>query len=377
MACGCDAINTIVTQTCAAGDKEEFDVILNRLDYEINYAISGNLLNFYNIQSMELTNRWWDKQIVDAFTMYGDKLYTLSGDINYYDDYAVEIMLFNKQICTDLNYGYPYDKVKDGTWTVDYMFEMAQAASFDFNADGVFTPGSDLLGIGENPDCILHFIYNYGLRMSDVNDEGTPEINFPDDYSTDVVEQLCNYFSNSDVASAGYGNDVSFRNNLLLFYGEMLGSISSFKTMEQDFGILPMPKGNAEIEGYKAYVSNGWTTSYAIPSVFNDAETYDKGIILECLSAASKDFVTPALYDQLLESRYIRDPESAEMLTYILDSKVYDLAGDLAWATSVRGVYQGVLTNGGASFATAFDAIKKASQKQLEKFCTKIADLTY
>ena len=54
--------------------------------------------------------------------MYGNKLYTLSGDINYYDDYAVEIVIFNHNICKDAGFDFPYKDVKEGTWTVDKMF---------------------------------------------------------------------------------------------------------------------------------------------------------------------------------------------------------------------------------------------------------------
>ena len=82
------------------------------------------------------------------------------------------------------------------------------------------------------------------------------------------------------------------------------------------------------------------------------------------------DEVTPALYDQLLESRYIRDPESKEMLTYILDSKLYDLAGDLSWATALRSAYQNALTNGPSSLNTALSAGKRALQNRSSRSVT-------
>ena len=34
---------------------------------------------------------------------------------------------------------------------------------------------------------------------------------------------------------------------------------------EADFGILPQPKNDENMSRYKAYVSNGWSTSYTIP----------------------------------------------------------------------------------------------------------------
>lgn len=360
-----DNISSIVKTNDAAGDKEYYDVILTRLDYEITYATNGMLLNYYDITSMNLKNSWWDKHIVDTFTIDNSILYTLSGDLNYYDDYAVQIMFFNKRLCTDLGYDLPYQAVRDGKWTIDLMTEMAAEATYDENGNGMYEPGTDIIGLGDNYDAVPHYVFCYDLKMSDNDENGVPTVVWPNDTNTAVLDELYNILT-ADYTSTSM-NASQFMNGKFLFYGEMLGMIPSFRDMEEDFGILPMPKGDESIDGYRAYVSNGWTTAYAIPQYFTVEEAYDIGIILECMSAASKDEVTPALYDQLLESKYIRDEESKEMLTYILDSKVYDWAGDLAWASSLRTAYQGVLTNGSSSFTTSVKATEKALKKQLEK----------
>lgn len=367
-----DNISNIVKLNDAAGDKEYYDVILNRLDYEITYATSGMLLNFYDITSMNLENAWWDEHIVDTFTIDNSILYTLSGDLNYYDDYAVQIMFFNKELCTAVGYDYPYQLVRDGTWTVDKMTEMALEALYDENGDGAYDPGVDILGVGDNYDVVPHYVFCYDLKMSENDENGVPSIVWPNDINTAVIDEIYNIFV-SDYASTNMSAS-QFMNGKFLFYGEMLGMIPSFRDMQQDFGILPMPKGDESIEGYRAYVSNGWTTAYAIPKLFGVDEAYDIGIILECLSAASADEVTPALYDQLLESKYIRDEESKEMLSYILDSKVYDWAGDLAWATTLRSSYQNVLSQGPSSFTTSVSAIEKAVTKQLERLYSSLTD---
>ncbi len=368
-------IDTTVNTNNAAGDTDAFDVVLNRLDSEMSYAANGYLLNFYDIDSMDMAHRWWDRQIVDTFTFYGNKLYVLSGDINYYDDYGVQIMFFNQKMCRDIGYDFPYDAVRNGTWTMDMMLTMAAAAYSDENASSKSEPGVDILGLGDNYDCIAHYLYPYGLKMSDQNSDGEPEVVWANDINTTVVEKLCDVFTSDYASAATYDNMRYFTEDKLLFYSEMLGMIPNFKDMETDFGILPMPKGSEDMDRYNAYVSNGWSTSYAIPSTFTTDSAYDTGVILEFLSAASMDTVTPALYDQLLQARYIRDPESKEMLSYILDSKVYDLAGDLEWATALRSVYQNIFTNRSQSFVTMMKSVERPVEKSLVKFCTSIQEL--
>lgn len=369
-----DNINTIVSLSDASGD-DDFNVILNRLDYEVSYAQNGYLYNFYEIDSMNMKNRWWDEQIVDTFTIYGNKLYVLSGDINYYDDYAVQIVLFNKDMCDTIKREYPYQAVRDGKWTIDMMTEMADLAKHDVNGDDVFTPGSDTLGLGDNYDCVSHFLYCYGQTMSTLNTDGEPEVVWASDANVRIIEKIYDIFTADYASTDTGGNATHFSNNKLLFYCEMLGVLPTFRDMQSDFGILPMPKGSESMDRYNAYVSNGWSTAFAIPKTFSREAAYNTGIILECMSAASKDYITPALYDQLLESKYIRDEDSKEMLSYILDSKVYDLAGDLSWATALRSTYQNVLSKGPSSFATSLEAGRKSIEKSLSKFCESIREL--
>ncbi len=365
-------ITSIVKLNDAAGDKEYYDVILSRLDYEVTMATNGFLLNFYDITSMNLENEWWDEHIVDAFTVDNSVLYTLSGDINYYDDYAVQIMFFNKKLCEEIGYDYPYQLVRDGEWTIDKMTEMAAEATYDENGNSTYEPGIDVIGLGDNYDAVPHYVFCYDLKMSENDENGIPTVVWPNDINTSVLDELY------DILTADYTSTSMsashFIDGKFLFYGEMLGMIPNFRDMEQDFGILPMPKGDKSIEGYRAYVSNGWTTVYAVPKIFDVGEAYDIGVILECMSAASKDKVTPALYDQLLESKYIRDEESKEMLSYILDSKVYDWAGDLAWASTLRSSYQNVLTSGSSSFTTTVKATEKMLKKQLENLYESLTD---
>lgn len=366
-------ISNIVRTNDAAGDKEYYDVILTRLDHSISNASNGYLLNFSDIATIDLEHEWWDKYIIDTFTIYDDHLYVLSGDLNYYDDYAVQIMYFNKDLAASSGAGDLYQLVRDGNWTVDKMVEMAANASYDENANGEYEPGADIIGIGDNYDAVVHYAYCYGLKLSENDEDGVPTVVWANDQNTSYIDEIYTIFTDDGIASTS-ASSAYFSNGKFLFYGEMLGSITTFREMEDDFGILPMPKGNSSMKRYNAYVSNGWTTVYSIPSVFTPAEAFDTGIILECLSAASKDDVTPALYDQLLQSKYIRDEESKEMLSYILDSKVYDWAGDLSWASTLRDAYNNVLKNGASTFTSSIQQNEKQLKKQLEKLAESLLE---
>lgn len=360
-------LNTVMVTNHNAGDKA-FNAIDTRMDNEMTYAMNGQLWNYYKIGSMNLENRWWDQNIVDGFTIYGNVLYVLTGDINYYDDYSVQAVLFNKKIADELQLEYPYQAVRDGTWTVDMMTEMAVLGRVDVGGDDVYTPGVDQLGLADDMDCVIHFLYCYGLTMSTVNQNGEPEVVWPNETNTSVVEKVVDIFTSTYVSRDTGGNIDHFRNGKIFMYCSLLGSLPGLRNMSDDFGVVPMPKGSVSQDGYHAYMSNGWSTAYAVPITLSDEEAYNTGMMLECMSAASKDIITPALYDKLLEAKYIRDPESKEMLEYVFNSKVYDWAGDLDWASALRKVYQDLPTNsnGAAAYARLMQKIKKPVEASLK-----------
>lgn len=369
-------INSTVANNVASGDNESYHVVLNRLDYILNQAMNGNYLNFYGIDTMNMKNPWWDEHIVDTFTIFGNRLYALSGDINYYDDYAVQAILFNKKMCDELVLEYPYDAVREGTWTMDKLVSMSQKASRDVDGDGVWVMGKDIFGFGDNYDIIPHMIFCYDLKMSNIDENGAPTVPEPDEKLISALEEIYNFAIDTNVVlSQTYESAAQFRNDRLLFYAEMIGSLPSFRDMESDFGVIPMPKGDESIDGYRAYVSNGWTTAFAVPASFTYEQAAEAGVVLEMMSAASADLVTPALYDQLFDAKYIRDRESQEMLEYVFDSKVYDWAGDLSWASGLRTNYTNVFSKGPASFTTTFASQKKANTRLLSNMCDKFAEL--
>ncbi len=191
-------ISSVVKANVTAGDASEFDAAINRLDYSINNALAGELLNFYNGPGMDMESEWWDRPIVDTFTIGGSKLCTLAGDINYYDDYAVEMVLFNKKMLADyctpslsqMGYDDLYGVVRDGKWTVDLMAALGQEASTDLDGDGRMILNKDIIGIGDNTDVVLHFLFSYGQKASDNDENGYPQPNAATEGIVSAVEDI-------------------------------------------------------------------------------------------------------------------------------------------------------------------------------------------
>ena len=81
-----------------------------------------------------MTSHGGDQQAVEQLSIT-DKLYFVCGDILYTDDERTHMLFFNKDLIAENQLDDPYQLVKDGTWTLDRMYEMARAVAVD-NGDG-------------------------------------------------------------------------------------------------------------------------------------------------------------------------------------------------------------------------------------------------
>lgn len=87
-----------------------------------------------------------------------------------------------------------------------------------------------------------------------------------------------------------------------------LDAVEDLRAIESDFGILPMPKYNAQQDSYKSHVQQNYSSAMSIPNVVTDYELIGK--VLEEMVYQSMLTVKPTNIDIPLGSKYIRDPES-------------------------------------------------------------------
>lgn len=362
-----------ILQRSILSASDEFDVVLNRLDYIMNQAAEGGLVNYYDLDTIELTDPWWDKNIVESFTFFGNKLYTLSGDINYYDDYAVSALFMNKRICEELGYEPPYQLVRDGKWTWEEFTKMLKDSAHDVNGDGEINWQTDRIGYMNHHGVIQHMVYMFDEKLTKTEPDGSIVIN-NSEHLINVVDEIYRLVTESPdvyISTVDDGYTQAFPDGRVLFFNEMVGAIGGYREMTDDYSILPMPKGDESMKEYRAYVSNGWSTAYAIPSTNPDIER--ASTILDVMGAASTDTVTAALYDVMLQSKLIRDEESQEMLEYIFASKSYDIA-DFGWGSGLVQIYIGLATKPSNTFVSDMESMMSANESALEDFMESFKD---
>jgi hypothetical protein len=132
-----------------------------------------------------------------------------------------------------------------------------------------------------------------------------------------------------------------------------------------NFGIIPMPKYNAEQENYYQYSTGRNTTVICFPHTLK-GDALDMGtFMVEAMAVESVNTVKPAYYEICLKGRYADDAESAAMLDIITTSVATDYAEIYAWG-SFHSTIQSAISSG-APIASILKKNSAAAEKVMKK----------
>ncbi len=314
-----DAINAIL-----AGD-DQYDIILPHSRTAFSYAVQNTLVNFNEISTIDLTKEWWAQDIIDSCSVNGN-LYVLDGDISTHRLEYAFAMYFNKRIFDELGLDYPYQMALDGTWTFDEFSKLVKQGSKDLNGDGLIKVEDDQYGYYTRdwygP---IQVLYSGGQRIYSKNAKGIPTLSINSSKTVEIFSKFFQLGNSEDVFlqldQIRMASTDLFPEGRAMFADRGLGTAKSFRSMNDEFGILPWPKFSLQDE--YATVVNGHASLLCMPITVEDYERTGK--IIEALCAIGSRDVIPAFYDVSLKTKFSRDYESEDMIDIIKESIIYDL----------------------------------------------------
>ena len=376
-----DELVTKVKNAVSAGD-DAYDLAYLRLYEQKNLISGGYFVDFYKIPNVNLENPWWDAGCTESLTVDG-KLYLAASSINISDENATAGILFNKQIASNHDIEDPYQLVRDGKWTMDKMRELYSDVTTDINGDGKMG-GDDLWGFLGGTDVSSCFYIGAGGTFLSRDENGNLYDSFNSDHNIAVVQKLqelmtdtdnfYNHHSGTQDLKSTDDNEYRdlFSDGHGLFFWSRMDEVTTLRSMETDFGILPTPKYDETQEEYISFVSQHITGLMSIPSTASDLER--TGVILEALAAESYYTLTPAYYDVALKSKASRDDESAEMLDIIFSNRVYDPGEYFNFGNIVTSLNT-VCENSSKGIVSEYEKKASSIEKALNKWIEAIEGL--
>ena len=373
-----DDVTGVLSRTVRAG-MDEYDAVAPRLMNAGTFAMRGYGVNVLDT-ILSLDAPWWDSNII-ADTSIAGAAYMIAGDlfIKHWD--GIAMLMFNKRLLADLGLGCPYTLVENNEWTFDSFNEMVRQGSRDLTGDGTTGGRWDQHGFNTQLDFMTSMINAAGERIVSKDADDLP---FFTGYSARMVQIIdkilevyidytyCRHRDGYD-RDGGGGEPVHlwiFPEGRALFYWGFPRFIGlGLRDMEDDFGILPLPKWDSNQERFYATLNNWHSYTFMIPRSVTDVER--NAFILDAMAYHGRRIIVPAYYDITLQRRYTRDEESSAMLDIIFASTVYDLGtvfGIGGWIGLIEGDVRNHRNNLTSHFERNEDRIARDLDRLIEQF---------
>ncbi len=376
---GTETVPEIIKQQVLAGSEDfEYDICFTGISSTAALAIEGVIEDLRTISTIDLTQPWWDQNAVNDLSI-GGKVYFTCGAINTYDDQGTWCMLFNKNLKSTLGIEEDfYQLVRDDKWTFDKFVEICTEsnATYDSTGDGVLDELDNWAFGTETYNVYVHVVAS-GQKITQKDSDDLPYLTLTKETEATytVLQDTLEFYNDNNLVMIAngpiYGTKFpnhpweetvhrAFIEGRELFYMCGLIHAASFRVMEDEFGILPIPKYYDHQDRYYHTVSQGNASSMCVPVGLADTE--DVGLIISAVAEMSLQKVTPAYYDVQLKYRDSHDDESGEMLDIIFASRTFDLGAAFNWGSLLTQY-----TSLDANIASRFEANLSAAQTKMEE----------
>lgn len=351
--------------------------------YTMQEGSSGKFLpytsDWHSIPGLNLDEPWWNPEATAVYEFDG-KQTALAGNMTLSAASRAVCMAFNKKIwsqigdqSTDL-----YGLVRDGKWTVDRFIEIAKSTNKDVNGNSEWDE-EDIYGLmlGRGfKGYIASFLCGSNMNFTEKNANGEDEFTlYKNEKGIALLTKIV------DAWSAGNGYEFNkkddlhnatpenfFENGHALFSQRVPNDIYKLRNMDDDVGILPMPKYDEAQENYKSAAWGGvvWTLSRA----FDMADAEKLGAALEAMSFYGYRDVIPVYKEVALKTKTARDNESADMLDIIFGTIYFDFGTNIMYdAVFAEGFIKSIYK------AKSSDSIVSSMEKNKKTIDKYIADI--
>ena len=318
---------------------------------------------------------YWNPGLSSLYNINGKQM-ALSGSFALGMLSRTNIMVFNKYMYEQYfgDVDSMYDLVYKNEWTIEKLYELA--AQVMLSQDDVWDE-TDQVGItASKKELYTTLMVGCGIHFVQPDESNTLKFTLPSDaYAKEKMEKLLLlnqdndiYFdTSSDIHTAAPEN--MFEEGRSLFAIRSLFSVPTIRAMmEQEFGILPVPKYNSEQQSFYS-IAYGGDMACLMMNV-KDTDLENIGIIMEALTFESQQTLIPLYKYRLLKTRFASDVESSAMLDIVFETTVSDFGINALEDTITVPMIQQVFApekNMISSMLSGLSSIHRELSKLLEK----------
>lgn len=320
--------NAVQTET------HDFDAAMIYTGVSSSLGIEGVYMELTQLDKISLEKPWWNQNLMKEATIYGS-LYFASGSIAMSQLRDANLMWYNKDMYKEFVAPTAekdiYQVVRDGEWTIDYMYDMVANIWEDNDSNGEMSSGDTVGFVGGahgSNGAMDSWLYALGCDLTKIDESiGEPVACFYNEHTVQAFEKARHFFVDNPgayvvFASGESTGDTDFSNGNAMI---TLGRFSRGEGMGDytfSYGILPVPKFDTNQENYRS-IPEVTSSMVTIISTVEANRVDMVAATVELLAAEGYKQVKPTYIDVVLKSHSSNSPEDAEMVQLILDSMVY------------------------------------------------------
>ncbi|MCL2815232.1 MAG: hypothetical protein FWD23_11590 [Oscillospiraceae bacterium] len=373
-----------IKNSVKAGDKM-FDFAFPRLSNAVVLAADGYLCDLNTTPCIDPNRSWWDYAIVRDLPLKG-KIFFLAGDINMYAYDGTFVVAFNKNIHQQIGLENLYDIVIEGKWTIDKLDEVMRTAKRDLDGDGKMTFDDQFGMYANDVHLVISLLSAFDCTIFDKVSDFEIVFDITRPKFVVAIEKINRLLNEGDAVFDGtnsakwklpsgewnYAQKV-FSDGRALFMHQVLDTARMNRGMEDDFGLLPVPKfDESQIEYYSPVNDGVYVLAVTTSLPAEDAEMV--GGIIEAMAYEGKRQILPAYYDKTLVYKNTRDEESRQMLDIVFSQRKYSLDETYNFGGMKEKVY--LMVRGNKNESASLSEKNEASvQKAIDNLMEKYAEL--
>lgn len=363
-----------ISKFVLAGD-DSYDIYAMQEGQTNNYL--PYTMDWHKIPYMNLDKVWWNPAATSVYEFDG-KQTALAGNMTLSAASRAVSIVFNKRLWEEL--GDPeqslYELVYDNKWTVDKFIELSRTVNKDVDGDTKWTE-DDIYGMfmGRGfKGYIASFLCGSDMNFTSKNESGEDVFTLnTNERGLDLLTKLVDAWLTDGYTY--YTGDVHtpspanfFENGHALFSQRVPNDIYKLRDMDDDIGILPMPKSDEAQENYCSAAWGGvvWTLAKTFDMQYAD----NLGIVLEAMSYAGYHDIIPVYKEIALKTKTARDDESAAMLDIVFDTIYFDFGTNIMYdAVFASGFLNSIF------MSKSSDSIVSSIEKNLPQIEKYISDI--
>ncbi len=360
-------------------DEDVYQTVYLRGDNIAAHLTDGLYLDLQSVDGFQLDREWWNQATTAEGRIGKDGSLLFAS--NYLSLVGFDLTIctfFNETMLENLQADKPYDLVREGKWTIDKLKEYTKLGA-NLNGDDSFDwedNGNAVYGMTTWYNGLSAMIFGTGERYVRIDEEGMPYIASGGERFLDVCAKIASLtatkgeFLQRDANSGEPSHyEEIFRNGRSLFVVAELKASSKYRSLEDTFGIVPLPKYDEAQESYYGYTS---PAQYLMMMPVTCQKQEQTAKVIDALAYLSWRDILPIYYDYTVSQKGLRNEDSIEMLEIISENRCFDPGDAYGWASNLKSAVQGQLTAGSADVASFLASLTTAAELSIQQTLEKL-----